>query len=436
MTSRTALREQLSICPADLAAVNEFLTSPDNALVDGLLDLVDSYGGVETINEAAREARRLETRLERLRDEKSPFLGGLEWLAEQRDAGAFVTLPEYRRGILGAEADEAQIDEVNAVTLEISALQYFPWLIDEAKQAIARRELMPGRYIRVRTMAEQCAPGEDVLAVAAAMQIIGATHVETLDTKGIDGSNVHLGGPDTITGYFGGIGQPNGYPLKWAAEYLDLFTTCGIREVLNINSGTILVSLLLHKLGVENRFKVSVFMGVDNPWSVLWLLMGARLLAGDDGSTSMSGLNLSNSVEVDTLCSAADVRRGLGFEDEVRFEHHVTETYRSIVRQPYDRRADVVAAAATVPNISAKHEGGDPSVEAGREHPSDILDYFIPKERVVADGLMPLMERNYLDKHDAVNNTAAELTRAGIGVHAAQLLHAPEKVTAASTTLS
>jgi len=36
--------------------------------------------------------------------------------------------------------------------------------------------------------------------------------VETLDTKGTDGANVHLGGPDTITGYFGGVGQPNDYP--------------------------------------------------------------------------------------------------------------------------------------------------------------------------------------------------------------------------------
>jgi len=117
------------------------------------------------------------------------------------------------------------------------------------------------------------------------------------------------------------------------------------------------------------------------------------------------------------------VRYGLGFEDDVRFEHHVTETWKSIVRQPYDRRADVVAAAASVPNVSAKHEGGDPEVEATREHPSDILDYFIPKEQVVADGLMPLLEQNYLDKHAAVNHTAAELTRAGIGVKPAALLH-------------
>lgn len=426
MTTRDIMRDQLRIKPADLEVVNAVLAGEDNALVDGLLDVIEKHGGVDEINRRADEAGQLETRLARLRDEGSPFLDDLQWLTEQRDAGAFVSLPDYRRAVLGDGADGVTIDEHNAVTLEISALQFFPWLIAEARQAIERHELMPGRYIRVRNMAEQSAPGEDILAVAAAMQIIGASHVETLDTKGIDGSNIHLGGPETITGYFGGIGQPNDYPLKWADEYLRYCTEYGIRQVLNINAGTILVALLMHKLGIRNEFKISVYMGIDNPWSALWILMGARLLAADDGSTSMIGLNLSNSVELPTLLAAAEVRHALGFDEGVRFEHHVSETYKSIVRQPYDRRADVVAAAATVPNISAKHEGGDQEVETAREHPSDILEYFIPKEQIVADGLMPLLERNYLDKHDAVNHTAAELTRAGIGVHAAGLLHARE----------
>jgi hypothetical protein len=430
--NRDGMRDRLRLRHADVEAVSDFLADPGNRLVEGLLDVIDKYGGVEAINRAADETGRIENRLARLEAEGSPFLAGLDWLAEQRDDGAFVGLTEYRQSILGDAADDVEFNEANAVTLEVSALQYFPWLLTEAKQAIERRELMPGRYIRVRNMAEQAGAGEDILAVAAAMQIIGATHVETLDTRGIDGSNVHLGGPETITGYFGGIGQPNDHPLKWADEYLHHLTEYGIRQALNVNSGTILVSLLMHRLGIENEFKVSVFMGVDNPWSVLWLLMGARLLAGEDGSTSMAGLNLSNSVELPTLLSDADVRRGLGFEDDVRFEHHVTETWRSIVRQPYDRRADIVSAAATVPNISAKHEGGDPETEATREHPSDILDYFMPKEQVLADGLMPLLERNYLDKHDAVNHTAAELTRAGIAVKAASLLHAPARLPALS----
>jgi hypothetical protein len=421
-TTRQGLRDRLRITTGDVEAVNDVLCGAQNRLMDGLLDLVDEFGGVDGINRAADEAADLDNRLARLEDERSPWLAGLSWLREQRDADAFVTLDEYRRGATGAGAARC-FDEANAVTLEISALQYFPWLIAEAERAIDRRELMPGRYIRVRNMAEQSAPGGDILAVAAAMQILGATHVETLDTRGIDGSNVHLGGPDTITGYFGGIGQPNDYPLKWAREYLHYLTGYGVRQVLNVNLGTILVSLLLNKLGVRNEFKVSVFMGVDNAWSVLWLLMGARLLAGPDGASSMAGLNLSNSVELDTLLACADVRQALGLADSVRFEHHVTEAFRSIVRQPYDRRADVVRAAATVPNISAKHEGGDAAVEAGRDHPSDIFDYFQPLEEIERRGLMPVLQANYLDKHAAVNRTAAALTAAGVSVRPAALLH-------------
>ena len=421
---RAALRARLALAPAGIAALNALLTGPESPLVEGLLDLIERYGGVAAINDRAAQAERLEARLERLRAEHSPHIDNLEWLREQRDAGAFVSLADYRRRVLGARADTTSADESRAVTLEISALQYFPWLVAEARQAIARRELMPGRYIRVRNMTEQSVAGDDIVAVAAAMQVIGASHVETLDTRGIDGSNVMLGGPETNTGYFGGIGQPNEYPLRWADEYLRYLTEYGVRQVLNVNPGTVLVALLLHKLGVRNEFKVSVFMGIDNPFSVLWLLMGASLLAADDGSTSLAGLNLSNSVDLTTLRGAAEVRDALGLTDTVRFEHHVTEAYKSIVRQPYERRGELVAAAATIANLSAKHEGGDPGAEAAGEHPSDIFDYFLSRDEIEARGIMPALQAGYLAKHDAVNRTADELTRAGIGVRPAALLHA------------
>ncbi len=422
MGTRAEMRERLLIQAADVAAVNAFLASPDNPFVNSLFEVVDKYGGVEQINRAADEAGRLETRLERLREEHSPYLADVEWLAAQRDAGAFVTLPEYRRAVLGDAADTTVVDEESAVTLEISALQFFPWLIAEARQAIEKRELMPGRFIRERNMAEQSKPGGDLLAVCAAMQIIGATHVESLDTRGIDGANLMVG-LETITGYFGGIGEPNQHVLRYVDEHLHYLTEYGVREVLNFNIGTILAAFVLRKLGVRNEFKVSVFMGIDNPWSVLWLLIGARLVGGSGGATSLSGINFSNSADSDTLRAAAAAREALGLGETVRFEHHVTEAYKSIVRQPYERRAEVVEIAAEVPNISAEHEGGDPDVEAGRKHRSDILDYFISENVIEAAGAMEALERNYLDKHAALNHTAADLIRAGIGVKAASLLH-------------
>jgi len=206
-------------------------------------------------------------------------------------------------------------------------------------------------------------------------------------------------------------------------EYLHYYTTYGVRQVLNINAGTILAAYLLHKLGVDNEFKISVFMGNDNPLAILWTLIAARLFARADGSTSLIGFNLSNSADNATLRRAAQIRRSLGLEQVVRFEHHITETQKSIVRQPYNRRAELIEVAREVANIAAKHEGGDPEIDAAREHPSDILDYFMPKEEIVSQGLMPAMQLNYLDKHDALNRTADALVKAGVGVVCAWHLH-------------
>ena len=416
------LRQKLKISNQRLDEINSFLTDPDNPIINRLLTLVEKFGGPEEINRKAEEAGRLDNLMDRLKSKQSPYIADLEWLMAQRDNRAFISVADYRRKILGDKSESMQFNEQNAVTLEISALQYFPWLIEEAKQSIARGQLMPGRYIRVRNMKEQV-EDDDILAVAAAMRILGTSYVETLDTRGTDGSNVHLGGPETITGYFGGIGSPNDYPLKWAEEYLHYYTNYGITQVLNTNPGTVFLGYMLYKLGINNEFKISVFMGNDNPFAVLWTLMAARLFSREDGTTSLIGFNFSNSVNNETIEDSNTIRSAMGLTDVVRFEHHITETWKSIVRQPYLRRDELVEIAARVPNISAKHEGGDPDTEQQREHPSDILEYFMSKQDVEANDLMDALARSYLDKHDAVNNTADALTRAGISVIPAKNLH-------------
>jgi hypothetical protein len=179
----------------------------------------------------------------------------------------------------------------------------------------------------------------------------------------------------------------------------------------------------MHRLGIDNEFKISVYMGNDNPYSVMWTLLAAKLFSRPDGTTSLIGFNFANSINNATLLAASRIRKALGLERVVRFEHHITETFKSIVVQPYNRRAELVEIAPKVPNISAKHEGGDPEIDSAREHPSDILDYFVPKAEVEAKGWMGAMERNYLDKHDAVNRTADELTKAGIAVISAPNAH-------------
>ena len=417
------MKDKLNINEERIKAINHFFLKDTNPVIENVLDVIKKYGTVDEINRKAKEAARLENKQDQLKKINSPYLKDLDWLIEQKAKNVFISIEDYRKKILGEKYGTIEFKKDFAVTLEISAYQYFPWLITQAKQAITNEELMPGRYIRVRNMKEQEADNGDLIAVSAAMDIIGATWVETLDTRGTDGANVHLGGPETITGYFGGPGQPNTYPLKWVDEFLYYYTNYGVKQVLNINAGTILLGYILYKLGINIEFKISVYMGNDNPYSVLWTLMTAKMFSRDDGTTPLIGFNFANSVDNQTIELSSQIRNDFNFEDFVRFEHHITETFKSIVRQPYDRAEELVQVAQKVKNISAKHEGGTPDIEKTREHPSDILEYFLPKEEILKLELMPHLERNYLDKHAAVNRTAKMLTENGIPVIAAWNLH-------------
>jgi hypothetical protein len=416
------IRQRLRIPPERLDAINELLLDPEARVVNDFLEVVSRYGTPDEINRKAEEARALPTLRKRIEQSNPDYLAELDWLCEQRDQGAFVSVAEYRQEVLGRKADRIRFADDLAVTLEISACQYFPWVIRAAKRALERGMLVPGRFIRVRKMKEQEADG-DLAAFAAAMQIIGASYVETLDTRGTDGSNIHLGGPETITGYFGGVGQPNEYALKWLDEYLYFYTRYGVRQVLNVNPGTVLLGYLLHRIGVDVEFKISVFMGNDNPYSALWTLLAAKLFSRNDGTSPLVGFNWSNSVDNETMEITAQFRRELKLEEMVRFEHHITETWKSIVRQPYNRRDELIEIAGHVANISAKHEGGDPEVDEAREHPSDILDYFRAKEEVIAAGDWDHLTQNFLDKFDALNRTARALTEKGLSFVAAEKLH-------------
>ncbi len=418
----TDLRKLLAIPYDRLDSINAVLLDPDSRVMNDFLAVVAKYGTPQEINRKHREARKLENLLKKVQAAAPQHIKDLEWLIEQRDHGVFIPVADYRRKVLGPIADGMKFKDEFAVTLEVSAAQYFPWVRAAAEKAIAERSLMPGRWIRVRRMKEQEADG-DLPAFGAAMQIIGASFVETLDTKGTDGSNPHLGGPATITGYFGGIGQPNEHALMWLDEFLYYYTTYGVKSVLNFNAGTILLGFLLYRLGVDMEFKISVFFGSDNPYHALWIMLAAKLFSRDDGSSPLIGFNWSNSINNETMELTAQFRKALGFEDVVRFEHHIVETYKSIVIQPYNRRAELVEIADHVANISAKHEGGDPEVEQARAYSSDILDYFREKKEVLESGDWDAMQLNFMDKVDACNHTARALTERGLSFVAARYLH-------------
>ncbi len=416
------MQNRLKISPDKLDAINEILLNPKMEVINDFLEVVAKYGTPEEINAKANKARKLENLLALVKKTNPSHLEDLEWLQEQRDKGAFISVKNYRKKILGEKAEEMVFADDFAVTLEISACQYFPYVRMIAESAIKNQMLMPGRFIRVRKMKEQEEDG-DLASFAAAMQIFGTSYVETLDTKGTDGSNIHLGGPATITGYFGGVGQPNQHALKWLDEFLYYYTTYGIRQVLNINPGTVLLGYMLHRLGVDNEFKISVFMGNDNPYAALWTLLGAKLFTRDDGTSPLIGFNWSNSINNQSMELTAQFRKELGFEDIVRFEHHITETYKSIVLQPYNRRDELIEIAGHVANISAKHEGADPEIDQTRDYPSDILDYFRDKEEIMETGDWDALAGNFQDKFIALNKTAQALTENGLSFLAAPNLH-------------
>ena len=415
-------RNLLKIPSDRLEAINAVLLDPNEQVINDFLKVVNKYGTPEEINRKHTESRQLPNLLKLVKARNLDYIKDLEWIIDQRDRGAFTSVASYREQLLGEKIKTLQFNQESPVTLEVSALQYFPWVRPMCEQAIRRRSLVPGRFIAVRNMKESEADG-DLPAIVAAMDIIGASFVETLDTKGTDGSNPHLGGPATITGYFGGIGQPNTHALMWLDEFLYYYTNFGVQHVLNFNAGTILLGFLLYRLGVDIKFKISVFFGSDNPYHALWILTAAKLFSRDDGTSPLIGFNWANSIDNQTMELTAQFRKALGFEDVVRFEHHITETWKSIVLQPYDRRSELVEIADHVANISAKHEGGDPSVEQTRTHASDILDYFREKKDVIESGDWEAMQINFMDKVDACNHTAKDLTEAGLSFVAASHLH-------------
>jgi len=134
------LRSALRISTQRLEEINVLLTDPDNPTVTELLKVVERYGGPQEINRKAAEARSFDSLMARLEQAKSPYVKDLRWLIEQRDKKAFISMADYVKKVKGAPA---ALNQKNAVTLEISALQYFPWLITEAQHCLQQGELMP-----------------------------------------------------------------------------------------------------------------------------------------------------------------------------------------------------------------------------------------------------------------------------------------------------
>ncbi len=404
---------------------NRWINDPGNTYVRQLKSLVNKYGSVEEINAKAREAKQMGTRLAMLKSLGNPYVEQLNWLIDQRNAGSFVSIDEHRRRVLGDQFGSVFFPETNAVTLEISSLHYFDWLLDAAKYALENRTLLPSRYICIRPLkdVETALPGE-IIAIEAALDIIGATHCTQMDTTGKNtGANLHAASWDTPIGWLGGTGMPNEHVLMWVDELLYYYTTYGISEILNVTPGTMLAIAFLYKMGIDVTMKGSVLMGVDNVYHAIYVMLMARMFAREDGSIPMIGLNPSDSVNLETMKQLADLRLFFGLENKMRIEQHVTNFYCGVVKQPFERRELLVESAKFMPYMSAKHEGADPSIEATRPHPSSNIDFTLPDAEVRKQGCYEHMEESFMCGIAELNKTADELTKNGMSFIAAKNMH-------------
>jgi len=136
------IRDKLAIDGKRLDEINAFLMNPKNILVNDILAVVEKYGGPEEINRKANEAGNVDALMARLRKQNSPYVEDLEWLIEQKDKESFITVDKYRKKVLGDKIKEMKFNEEFAVTLEISACQYFPFFMAQARQSVEKDELI------------------------------------------------------------------------------------------------------------------------------------------------------------------------------------------------------------------------------------------------------------------------------------------------------
>ena len=111
------LRDMLKISSQHLDAINALMSDPGNEIVTALLQLVERYGGPQEINRRARAAGSLDRLMMRLEEIKSPYLQDLEWLKEQQDRRAFISMADYVRKVGGPAASAAALNQFTSARL-------------------------------------------------------------------------------------------------------------------------------------------------------------------------------------------------------------------------------------------------------------------------------------------------------------------------------
>ncbi len=124
----TKYRQLLAIPHDRLDAINSVLLDPNSRVMKAFFDVVAKYGTAEEINRKHLESRKYDNLLKHVQARAPGHVKDLQWLIEQRDNQRFVSIADYRKKILGNAAGSTKFADMSAVTLEVSALQYFPWV--------------------------------------------------------------------------------------------------------------------------------------------------------------------------------------------------------------------------------------------------------------------------------------------------------------------
>src|SRR3990172_6096384 len=122
----TTMQKLLKISPDKLKAFNSVLLDPDSQVMKDFFAVAAKYGTPQEINRKHKQARKMENLFKVVQERNPAAIKDLNWLIEQREQGAFISVKDYRLKVLGAAADKTKFKDKYAVTLEVSALQYFP----------------------------------------------------------------------------------------------------------------------------------------------------------------------------------------------------------------------------------------------------------------------------------------------------------------------
>jgi len=111
----TDLRARLQIPTSRLDAINAVLLDPNSRVMSDMMAVIAKYGTPEEINHKHRESRKMENLFRQVEAKALPYIKDLNWLIEQRDRGAFVSVADYRQKVLGEAAKKTNFKDDQTV---------------------------------------------------------------------------------------------------------------------------------------------------------------------------------------------------------------------------------------------------------------------------------------------------------------------------------